>query len=210
MDGGEQMKIGYARVSTKGQNLDRQTHKLKKLGIEERYMFCDKDSSRHFEREQYKIMKSIIRKGDIIYIDAFDRLGRTYRDMIQEWKYFTREIEADIVILENMELFDSRKFRQMGELGDLLEDQFLSLFSYIADLEYRKIKSRQQDGIDRAKEKGIRFGRPVKTPVNKNEQLEKYFNNEQTATETFKNMGISKSKFYNMVKEYKPGYYTNK
>lgn len=204
------MKIGYARVSTKEQKLDRQIYKFLELGIEERYIFCDKDSSRHFDREQYKIMKSIIRKGDIIFIDAFDRLGRTYRDMIKEWKYLTREIEVDIVILENMELFDSRKFRQMsGGLGELLEDQFLSLFSYIADQEYRKIKSRQREGIDRAKEKGIKFGRPKRIPINKDEQLKKYFNQEQTATETFKNLGISKSKFYNMVKEEKPGYYTN-
>lgn len=70
---------------------------------------------------------------DIVYIDALNRMGRNYDEVIAEWKYIKRELLADIVVLENETLFDNRKFRDMGDMGRLMEDQFLSLLSYVAD-----------------------------------------------------------------------------
>lgn len=61
-----------------------------------------------------------------------------YDGIIREWKYITRKLNADIVVLENETLFDSRKFRGMGDLGKLMEDQFLSLLSYVAEQERKK------------------------------------------------------------------------
>lgn len=70
-------------------------------------------------------------------MDALNRLGRNYDEIISEWKDITRNINADIVVLENETLFDSRKFKAMNtddsKLGSLMEDQFLSLLSYVAD-----------------------------------------------------------------------------
>lgn len=86
-------------------------------------------------------MLLIIREGDLIYLDALDRLGRDYDGIIREWKYITRQLNADIVVLENETLFDSRKFRRMGDLGKLMEDQFLSLLSYVAEQERKKISN---------------------------------------------------------------------
>nr|WP_308860161.1 hypothetical protein [Paenibacillus endoradicis] len=75
----------------------------------------------------------MLREGDLIYMDALDRLGRDYDGIISKWKYITRTIGADSICLDNESLFDSRKFKTMGDLGKLLEDQFLSMLAYVAD-----------------------------------------------------------------------------
>lgn len=116
------MKLGYVRVSAKDQNTERQIIKMRELGIEERYIFVDKQRGKDFDRPKYQAMRLVIREGDLIYIDALDRLGCDYDGIIREWKYITREVNADIVVLENETLFDSRKFKTMGDLGKLLED----------------------------------------------------------------------------------------
>ena len=141
------MIIGYIRVSDKTQNPDRQIEKMKKLGIEDRYIFVDRQSGKDFDRPAYQAMKQIIRSGDLLYLDALDRLGRNYDGIIEEWKEITRNLGVDIVVLEQESLFDSRKFREMGELGKLMEDQFLSLLSYVAEQERNKIRTRQREGI---------------------------------------------------------------
>ncbi len=112
---------GYIRVSTKDQNEQRQLHKMMERGVEARRIFFDKASGRHFDRPQYQLLRKILSTGDILYIDALDRMGRNYDEVISEWKYITRELQADIVVLENETLFDSRKFREMGDMGRLME-----------------------------------------------------------------------------------------
>lgn len=74
-------------------------------------------------------------------------MGRNYDEVISEWKYITRELQADIVVLENETLFDSRQFREVGDMGRLMEDQFLSLLSYVADQERKKSISDKQKGL---------------------------------------------------------------
>ncbi len=120
---------GYIRVSSKDQNEDRQRYKMEQKGVDERFLFVDKASGKDFERPEYKLLRRVINKGDLIYMDALDRLGRNYDEVLAEWKYITREVGADIVLLDNESLFDSRKFRAMGDMGKLMEDQFLSLLS---------------------------------------------------------------------------------
>lgn len=154
------MDLGYTRVSATTQNLGRQLAVMRDLGIEERYIFKDVASGKNFDRSGYLAMKQIIREGDCLYIDALDRLGRDYDGIIREWKHITRELKCDIVALDNSALFDSRKFREMGELGKLMEDQFLSLLAYVADAERKKTLRRQKQGIETAKKAGVRFGRP--------------------------------------------------
>ncbi|WP_242322101.1 recombinase family protein, partial [Bacillus cereus group sp. BfR-BA-01393] len=117
------MNIGYIRVSSKDQNIERQFKKMKDLQIEERFIFIDRESGKNFDRPNFKAMKEIIREGDLVYIDSLDRLGRNYDGVIAEWKFITRELKADIVVLDNETLFDSRKFKDMGDMGKLMEDQ---------------------------------------------------------------------------------------
>lgn len=197
------MVLGYIRVSSKDQNIDRQLEKMKKLNIDQRFIFVDKQSGKDFDRPQYKSMKNIIREGDLIYIDALDRLGRDYDGIIREWKSITRELQADIVILENEVLFDSRKFKSMGEVGKLMEDQFLSLLSYVAEQERIKIRKRQAEGIAIAKANGKKLGRKKIDPGEKFQDVYNLWkNNKITAVAAMKELELKKTSFYRRVKEF--------
>lgn len=195
--------MGYARVSSKDQNEGRQVEKFKEIGIRDRYIYMDKISGATFERTDYERMKSNIREDDLIYIDALDRLGRDYDGIIKEWKYITRELNADIVILENPTLFDSRKFKEMGDIGKLMEDQFLSLLSYVAEQERKKIRKRQAEGIALAKKNGVKLGRPkIKMPDNFKEIYDRWKAKHIKGVEAMELLGLRKTTFYKMVKEY--------
>lgn len=199
--------IGYIRVSSKDQNLDRQKNKLINLGVEERLIFEDKASGKDFNREQYQFMRNqVLRSGDLLYIDSLDRLGRNYDLIISEWKYITREINADIVVLDQESIFDSRKFKQQGDIGKLLEDQMLSLLAYVADTERKKIKQRQAEGIALAKSKGKKFGRPILPFKSEYAPIyTKWKSGEITAVEAQKQTNLKRSTFYKLGKEH--GYY---
>lgn len=202
---------GYIRVSTKDQNEQRQLHKMMERGVEARRIFVDKASGRHFNRPQYQLLRKVLSTGDIVYIDALDRMGRNYDEVISEWKYITRELQADIVVLENEALFDSRKFREMGDMGRLMEDQFLSLLSYVADQERKKIHQRQAEGIAIAKSQGKHLGRPQLTlSTLSQKQLHiieenylKWKNREITSVKFMELLGLKKNSFYKIMKEYK-------
>lgn len=197
------MKLGYVRVSSRDQNEGRQLLKMRELNIEERFIFVDKQSGKNFDRPQYQAMKQVIRENDTVYIDALDRLGRDYDGIISEWKHITRELMADIVILENETLFDSRKFKSMGDMGKLMEDQFLSLLSYVAEQERKKIRQRQQEGIALAKAEGRAYGRR-KVEINDNfvAAYKQWKANEITAVKAMEIAGMKKVTFYTRVKEY--------
>ena len=198
------MNIGYIRVSDKSQNPDRQIEKMKAIGIEERFIFVDRQSGKDFSRPAYQSMKQVLREGDLLYLDALDRLGRNYDGIINEWKDMTRNIGADIIVLEQESLFDSRKFREMGELGKLMEDQFLSLLSYVAAQEREKIRTRQQEGIAIARRKGVRLGRPrVEMTQEFVDVIGRWTHGEMTAREAMRICNMSPSTFYRRVDELK-------
>jgi len=83
--------FGYARVSTKGQNEDRQIDQLLKEGIEERDIFVDKQSGKDFNREAYQALFCTLREGDKLVITSIDRLGRNYEEIQLQW-YIKKEI----------------------------------------------------------------------------------------------------------------------
>lgn len=184
---------------------------MNQLGIEERFIFIDQQSGKDFEREQYQAMKKVIREGDVVYVDALDRLGRDYDGIIKEWREITRKLGADIVVLENESLFDSRKFKSMSDMGKLMEDQFLSLLSYIADEERKKIRQRQAEGIAVAKTKGKHLGRPKidLSTLSKDQKkilenlYEPWDSGKVTAVEFMEKLGLKTNTFYKIIKQYK-------
>lgn len=206
--------FGYIRVSTKDQNIERQLAKMLELGIQERDIFIDKMSGKNFDRPSYQALKIQLRKGDLVYIDALDRLGRNYDGMINEWKHITREIGADIVVLENETLFDSRKFKAMNtddsKIGSLMEDQFLSLLSYVADQEHKKILKRQAEGIAEARKAGKHLGRPKLdlSTLSKEQRdvleanYEAWKRKELTGVKFADMLGLKKNSFYKILREY--------
>ena len=201
------MEFMYVRCSTKDQNEARQVAKAKELGIVDRNIFIEKASGKDFDRPVYQSLKnsSMLREGDILYVDSIDRLGRNYEGIIAEWKEWTRVRKVDIVALDMNGLFDSRKFKTMGEYGQLMEDQMLSLLSWVADQERKKIKNRQAEGIAIAKEAGKYTGRkPIE--VDKYEFAKLYReveNGERTNKYVMDTLGLKRNTYYKLVEEFK-------
>ncbi len=104
--GGRQ--YGYARVSSREQNEARQLAAMRNAGIRAEYIFADKQSGRDFERPQYKKLLRRLRRGDTLFVQSIDRLGRNYREIIEQWQYLTSEKGVDIVVLD-MPLLDTRQ-----------------------------------------------------------------------------------------------------
>lgn len=196
------MKIGYGRVSAKDQNPERQLVKFRELGIEDRFIFIDKKSGKDFDRPRYQAMRLMVREGDLVYVDALDRLGRDYDGIIRDWKYITREVGADIVCLDNETLFDSRKFKTMGDFGKVMEDQFLSLLAYVAEQERKKNRQPQAEGIEVARTEGVTFGRPRKEIDDRFLRVyQEWKDGLITATEAMRQIDMKRTTFYRRVRE---------
>jgi DNA invertase Pin-like site-specific DNA recombinase len=104
--GGRQ--YGYVRVSSREQNEARQLEAMCNAGIRAEYIFADKQSGRDFDRPQYKKLLHRLRRGDTLFVQSIDRLGRNYREIIEQWQYLTSEKGVDIVVLD-MPLLDTRR-----------------------------------------------------------------------------------------------------
>ena len=192
--------FGYARVSSKEQNEERQIVAFKNYGIDERDIYIDKQSGKDFDREQYNILKHILRENDILVIKSIDRLGRNYNMIIDEWKDITNNIKADIVVID-MPLLDTTKNKDL--LGTFISDLILQILSYVAEQERTFIKQRQKEGISTAMNKGIKFGRPtIEKPQNYDIVVSKWKNKEIRTKEAIEQLGLKPSTFYNMVNKY--------
>ena len=203
----EGLKIGIGRVSTKDQNPQRQIEAFKNEGIEERYIFIDKCSGNGGnldKRDEYQKARAIARKGDTIYLDALDRLGRDTKEIEQEWRYFTEEVGCYMVVL-NMPLLDTRPREGVTDVSEMVSKIALAVFSWMAQRETEERKRRQRDGIEIAKREGKYKGRkPVE--VDKYE-FAKLFAEVQSGERTNKyvmdKMGLKRNTYYKLVDEFK-------
>ena len=148
---------GYIRVSSKDQKEDRQQIALKEVGVERQNIYVDKQSGKDFNRPQYKKMLRKLKKDDLLYIKSIDRLGRNYEEILQQWRFLTKEKDVDIVVLD-MPLLDTRRGKDL--MGTFLSDIVLQVLSFVAENERTNIKQRQAEGIAAAKAQGTKFGRP--------------------------------------------------
>lgn len=152
-------KYGYVRVSTREQNEARQLDALAPYEIPQKNLFVEKKSGKDFERPVYKRLIKRLRPGDLLIVKSIDRLGRDYDEILEEWRHITKEIGADVLILD-MPLLDTRaKGRDLT--GTFIADLVLQILSYVAQTERENIRQRQMEGIAAAKRQGVRFGRPV-------------------------------------------------
>ena len=152
------MIFGYARVSTKGQNLDRQLAELKEFGVPDKNVFTDKESGKDFGRQNYLRLRRRLKEGDLLVVKSIDRLGRNYSMILEEWGYITKTAKCDVVVLD-MNLLDTRA-RESDLMGKFIADLVLQILSFVAENERMSIRERQAEGIRIAKEKGVKFGRP--------------------------------------------------
>ncbi|MDZ5149285.1 recombinase family protein, partial [Clostridium perfringens] len=142
---------GYARVSTREQNLDRQIEELKKYGIQERDIITDKQSGKDFNRNGYQTLKeSLLRKGDTLVIKELDRLGRDMEQIKQEWRAL-EEAGINLIVLDNPILNTEGKTDLEKKL---ISNIVFELLSYMAEKERQKIRQRQAEGIKIAQEQG--------------------------------------------------------
>lgn len=152
-------KYGYVRVSTREQNEARQLDALAPYEIPQKNLFVEKKSGKDFDRPVYKRLMKRLRPGDLLIVKSIDRLGRNYDEILEEWRHITREIGADVLILD-MPLLDTRtKGRDLT--GTFIADLVLQILSYVAQTERENISRRQMEGIAAAKRQGVRFGRPT-------------------------------------------------
>jgi len=149
---------GYIRVSSRDQNEDRQRIALQELPVPVKNIFVDKQSGKDFGRSSYRRMLECMKQGDVLYVSSIDRLGRNYREILEQWRLLTKEKEIDIVVLD-MLLLDTRKYKDL--MGTFLSDIVLQVLSFAAENERINICQRQAEGIAAAKARGVRFGRPA-------------------------------------------------
>ena len=194
--------FGYIRVSSKDQNEARQVEKMQELGIDERHIFIDKKSGKDFDREQYKAMVTMMREGDTLYISSIDRLGRDYKEILEQWRIITKEKNADIVVLD-MPLLDTRKDKDLTRV--LISDIVLQLLSYVAEKERANIRARQAEGIALAKAKGVYKGRkPIEIDKTKFEQVYgEVMRGERTNRYAMQKLGLKPNTYYRIVDAYK-------
>ena len=191
--------FGYVRVSSKEQNEDRQLIAFKDFGIDERDIYIDKQSGKDFNRNQYNILKNVLRENDVLVIKSIDRLGRNYNMIIDEWKDITKNIKADIVVID-MPLLDTRKNKDL--LGTFISDLILQILSYVAEQERTFIKQRQKEGIASAKINGVKFGRPkIEKPDNFDIVVSQWKNKEIKTKEALELLNLRPNTVYTMVKD---------
>lgn len=148
----------YARVSARDQNLARQLDAFTEYGIERKNIFADKKSGKDFERKEYKKLLKKLKAGDLLVIKSIDRLGRNYDQIISEWAKIVNSLGADILVLD-MPLLDTRT-KADTLIGKFISDIVLQVLSFVAENERANIKARQAEGIQAARQRGVRWGRP--------------------------------------------------
>lgn len=193
-------EYGYVRVSSKQQHTDRQIQALIEKGVDERFIFIDKQSGKDFNREQYQILKNALRNGDTLYIKSLDRLGRNYSQMKTEFASLV-ELGVNIVILD-MPLIDTREKDDL--MKRFLNDIVIQVLSFVAESERSFSKERQFEGIKCAKARGVKFGRPrIDYPENWNSVIKRWENKEITGVQAQRELGLKHNTFYNLYRKQK-------
>lgn len=193
-------EYGYVRVSARDQNEDRQLLAMENVNVPRNYIYVDKESGRDFDRPMYRKMVRRLRKNDLVYIKSIDRLGRNYKETVEQWQYLTRVKQVDIVVID-MPLLDTRRGKDL--MGTFLSDIVLQVLSFVAENERTNIRTRQREGIEAAKRKGVKFGRPrSRVPDNFQEIYDQWKYRRISAADAAAICGMSRSTFYERVKEY--------
>ena len=190
---------GYVRVSTQEQNEARQLAAMQEFGVAEKNIIIEKLSGKDFNRPCYQRLVRALRPGDVLVVKSIDRLGRNYEEIITQWRILTKEKKVDIVVID-MPLLDTRTGKDL--MGTFIADLVLQLLSFISENERKTIKQRQREGIEAAKQRGVRFGRPEKPLPENFEQLYiRWLAKEISATEIAQQCNFTTATFYNKIKK---------
>ena len=194
---------GYVRVSSREQNEDRQFEALTRFGIPPESIIIDKCSGKDTEREGYQYLKrQILRAGDTLVIKELDRLSRNKADIKRELEEFkAKGIRVKILDIPTT-LTDFPK-EQMWVM-DMINSILIEVLGAIAENERNKIRSRQREGIEAAKRKNVKFGRPAKPlPENWQEVLAEVRSGNKKPVDAMRELGISRSCYYRLYNKMK-------
>lgn len=181
------MVVGYARVSTVEQNLDRQMVALKDCGCDK--VFCEKVSGKNTDRKELNNMLSYVREGDMVVVAEFSRLARSTKDLLA----IVELLQSKSVNLKSIkEDIDTRT-----PTGQLL----LTVLAAISQFERETILERQKEGIAIAKAKGVYKGRRPKSLTHWDEIYARYQKRELNKTQMASELGISRQTLYRILRE---------
>ncbi len=191
---------GYARVSSREQNEDRQVAALTAFGVPEQNIIIDKQSGKDTDRVGYQYLKwQILRKGDTLVIKELDRLSRNKSDIKRELEQF-KEMGVRVKILDLPTTLTDFPPDQLW-IQDMINSILIEVLGSIAENERLKIRSRQREGIDSAKKRNVRFGRPnVQLPANWREVLDEVRAGRMKPGEAMRVLGVSRSTYYRLTK----------
>ena len=191
---------GYVRVSTKEQKEDRQMIAMQECGIKKKNIYVDKQSGKDFNRPMYQKLLKKMKENDVLFVKSIDRLGRNYDEVLEQWRILTKEKNVDVVVMD-IPILDTRQGKDL--FGTLIADLTLAIFSYVSENERSNIKSRQKEGIEAAKQRGVKFGRPSKPlPKDFDEICEAFLRKEINAEEAARRCNVTKQTFYHKLKEW--------
>ena len=188
-------EYAYVRVSTKEQNIDRQLAALEPYNIPKKNIYCDFQSGKDFDRPAYQKMLKRLKSGDLLILKSVDRLGRNYNEILVQWQNITKDIGADILVLD-MDLLDTRA--KNGNLtGTLIADMVLQIMAYFAQTERESIHQRQAEGIAAARAKGKHLGRrAAPLPDGFEDICAQCHNGEMTIREAAEALEMSRTTFH--------------
>ena len=186
--------FGYIRVSTQEQNTDRQLVAMAPFNIPKRNIYTDTQSGKDFDRPAYRQLMRKLRKGDLLIVKSIDRLGRSYSDVIEQWRIITKKMGVDIKVLD-MPLLDTTYYKDL--LGAFISDLVLQVMSFSAQMERDALRQRQAEGIAAAKTRGVIFGKkPAVLPSNFDALCLKWRDGELSAREVAVSCGLSLRTIY--------------
>lgn len=183
------MKIGYVRVSTEEQNTARQEIMLRELGVDE--LFVDKASGKNADRPELNRMMNFVRRGDTVIVESISRFARNTRDLLDLVEQLTAK---QVEFVSRKEAIDTTT-----PTGKFM----LTVFAAVAELEREYILQRQREGIAIAKQQGKYRGRPPKVYPDFERIAARWQKGEITAVQAMKQLGMSKTRFYERVKRLK-------
>ena len=187
------MTYGYMRVSTREQNEDRQRLAMREFGVPDENVVLDKQSGKDFERPGYKWLVEKLKAGDTLVIKSIDRLGRNYDEILEQWRFLTKEKQVWITVLD-MPFLDTVSDR--GLLDRLIAEIMLQVLSYVAQQERDFIRQRQSEGIAAAKLRGVQFGqKPLPLPAQYEEVRELWERGDLSANAAAKRLGVARNTF---------------
>ena len=202
--------FGYARVSTKEQNLERQLIELRRYVPKEENIFCDKQSGKDFERSGYKLLKEKVRADDELYIKSIYRLGRNKEMIKDELRYFKNK-GVHVHILNFPQTMVEVNSKSQKNIMELVNNLLIEVFSFMAEEERENIRRRQAEGIALWKQTGKTktgrpYGRPkIQLPSNWQKIYTLWREKRIKSKEAWYLLKISKNTFYRLVKEYETG-----